>query len=278
MSPADMSEHDKLPIRSQHPLARFDPRARREFVVRGLLALSEVRDADYFFFKGEEHMLRLETDTALSYYEKALQIDAEHQSSLYYHAFCILMFKQDHKELDKLIADFSKLIELNPHHAGAYYCRAMTYYRQGVYFGSRTFEDGFYDKAVSDYTKSIELKPEGIKYYQRGRAFEQGGKYDSAISDFSKATELMPRYARAYTSRATAYCSRGEYDKAISDFGKVIEIQPDDASAYISRAFTYYRKQDYRKAWQDVSKAEELGGRVGKEFLKALRDASGQGM
>ena len=47
--PTDMAEREQSLIKGSAALARFDPRARKELVVRGLNALAEVKDADFFF-------------------------------------------------------------------------------------------------------------------------------------------------------------------------------------------------------------------------------------
>ncbi len=110
----DMSEHDKSLVSSQISLARFNPRSRRELAVRGLLALSEARDANFYFFKGEEHrilgekrLIRAAFAVASSYYEKALEIDPEHKDSLFAQGWCIPLHVGKHgdwgKAFDNLI-------------------------------------------------------------------------------------------------------------------------------------------------------------------------------
>jgi len=53
-----------------------------------------------------------------------------------------------------------------------------------------------YDKAIEDYTKSIELSPTNADaYYGRGRAYYYKMDQEKATADFNKAIELDPAFA-----------------------------------------------------------------------------------
>jgi len=68
--------------------------------------------------------------------------------------------------------------------------------------------------------------------YNRGNVYFDKGQHDRAISDFSKAIEINPNDAEAYNNRGFAYFNKGRYDLAISDYNKGIEINPRHAKAY----------------------------------------------
>jgi len=253
-----MAEHDKSLARSPHYLTRFDPKARKELVVRGLLALSELRDAGFYFLKGEEQRMRGNLDMAISYYEKALEIDPEHEDSLFARGWCYAFHQQQYGEYKKAIADFSKVIDMNPRHASAYYYRGIT-----LFVGAAGRVE--IDRAISDYTKAIELTQRhdsASAYFHRGHAYYVIGEHDKAISDYSMAIELNPRYVRAYTDRGSVYdYSKGDYEKAISDYNKAIEIDPGYIHSYTWRGSFYRRRGEYDKAIADHTKAIELNQR-----------------
>ena len=72
---------------------------------------------------------------------------------------------------------------MNPDFADAYYGRALSY---------RNLEK--YEKAVKDYSKSIELKPDDADmYYGRGLTYHYLGNYYYAVKDWEKAIELDPK-------------------------------------------------------------------------------------
>ena len=56
----------------------------------------------------------------------------------------------------------------------------------------------------------------------------QGRKeYDKAITDYTRVIELDPNYAAAYCNRGYAYAMKKEYDMATTDFKKCIELSDD---------------------------------------------------
>ena len=49
-----------------------------------------------------------------------------------------------------------------------------------------------YDKAISNFTKAIEINPSAEAYYRRGDTYVGKGHVDKAISEFNKAIEVNP--------------------------------------------------------------------------------------
>ena len=75
-----------------------------------------------------------------------------------------------------------------------------------------------YDKAIDDYTKTIELNPDDDEiYFQRGVAYSNLEQYDKAIDDFTKTIELNPDSAGTYNNRSNAYSNLQQYDKVLKD-------------------------------------------------------------
>lgn len=97
-----------------------------------------------------------------------------------------------------------------------------------------------YDRAIADYTKAIELKPDYAEAYNdRGFAYYLRAKpdYDHAIADYTRAIELRPNYPKAYNNRGVAYMAGGYgAAKSVPDFDRAIELKPDFRYAYINRA------------------------------------------
>jgi tetratricopeptide (TPR) repeat protein len=163
--------------------------------------------------------------------------------------------------------------------------KAMSDYSKGIEIHSRLpsaylrgvgyYRKGQYDKAISDFSRVLEINPRlAGAYSSRGIAYSKKGQYDKAISDYSKALEINPRLAGVYATRGVAYYRKGQYDKAISDYSRALEINPRLAGAYSSRGIAYFLKREYDKAWDDVYEAQNLGYQVDPGFLKALRRAS----
>jgi tetratricopeptide (TPR) repeat protein len=144
---------------------------------------------------------------------------------------------------------------------------AEAYNNRGIIYGSQ----GEYDKAINDYTKAIELKPAIAEAYNnRGLAYGYLGMYEKAIADYLKVIEINPDIAEAHNNLGMAYGNQGIYDKAIDGFTRAIELKPDYAQAYNNRAIAFYREGFMEKACLDFKKAEALGFEGAKENVARL--------
>ncbi len=131
---------------------------------------------------------------------------------------------------------------------------AEAYYKSG----NENYKKGDYDKAISDFTEAIRLKPKFAEAYNdRGAAYPRKSA-DKAISDFTEALRLNPNYALAYYNRCVAYDEKGDYDKAISDCTEAIRLNPKFAKAYYNRGIVYYNKGDYDRAVADFKSALQI--------------------
>ncbi len=89
-------------------------------------------------------------------------------------------------QMAEIMADFDKVIELDPKSAFAYYNK-----------GNMLVEAGDLTSALSAYSKAIDLKPDfGEAYYNRGYLYMRLGNKDAGVENLSKAGELgiVPSY------------------------------------------------------------------------------------
>jgi len=92
-----------------------------------------------------------------------------------------------------------------------------------------------FDKAYSDYSMAIELKPSFKEaYLERGLLQLVMKKLTGAIADFSKVIKLDSKNYVAYANRASANFILGKSDEALADIEKSIEINPDCAGCHYS--------------------------------------------
>ena len=61
-------------------------------------------------------------------------------------------------------------------------------------------------------------------YHNRAVAYELIGDIDRAIADYTKTIELAPEDAAAYDNRGRAYARKGDYTRAIADTEKSREL------------------------------------------------------
>ena len=152
-------------------------------------------------------------------------------------------------------ADYSKAIELNPESSQAYSSRG------GIYFWRKN-----YDMALTDYTKAIEVDPQNLyAYVWLGNTFHAMSKNDLALVEYAKALELYPDYKIAYYFRAIVFYDQAKYELAIIDYTTAIDVDP---SAYRLRGEAYYKLGKNENAISDFTKAVDLGDTSAKEKLK----------
>jgi tetratricopeptide (TPR) repeat protein len=125
--------------------------------------------------------------------------------------------------------------------------------------GDKCLQSKEYDKAIIEYTRAIELKPDFAEAYNN-RAYAYYSKYDGTgdpLSDLNRAIEIRPNFPHAYNTRGCVYMAGGNPDKAITDFTHAIQLQPDYPRAYRNRANAYLRKGHISLAVKDF---EQAGG------------------
>lgn len=128
-------------------------------------------------------------------------------------------------------------------------------YRHGV----ASVQKGDLDRAIQDFTRAIELKPDFVgAYTRRGVAYRKKGDLDHAIQDFTAAIRLKPDLPEAHTLRGYAYTEKGDLDRAIRDFTRAIALKPGIPEAYGRRGNAYGKKGDLDRAIQDFTRAIEL--------------------
>jgi tetratricopeptide (TPR) repeat protein len=116
-----------------------------------------------------------------------------------------------------------------------------------------------YDKAISEYTEAIRIKPNyAFAYQRRGTAYYFKPEYDKAIRDFTEAIRLDPNDAFSYLFRGDVYHKKEQYDKAISDITEGIRLDPNDAYGYNLRGRVHTEEQEYDKAISDFTEAIRL--------------------
>ena len=73
----------------------------------------------------------------------------------------------------------------------------------------------------------------------RGQGYTEKRDYKRAVVDFTKLVELKPNDAHAYALRGRAYLEKGSFYRAVFDFTDAIALKPDYADAYAGRGQAY---------------------------------------
>ncbi|RPH39611.1 MAG: tetratricopeptide repeat protein, partial [Planctomycetota bacterium] len=73
--------------------------------------------------------------------------------------------------------------------------------------------------------KSTRILQGDEQYLRRGLQRQSAGEHDKAISDFTKAIELNPNLAKAYAARGVSKEANGDGAGAKSDYSQSIQIE-----------------------------------------------------
>lgn len=125
------------------------------------------------------------------------------------------------KQYDLAIADFRRLVVLEPHHHGP---------RQNLAWAYKSA--GRYEQALQELNQLHDLFPQDDIYQNRALVFSAMGKYNDAIADCTRSIQMMEAQRPGpYWNRALDYEKLGKYPEAIADCKKVLEIDPNYSSA-----------------------------------------------
>lgn len=208
------------------------------------------KDASLYNNRGLAYYNLQQYDKAIADYTKAIEIRPDFADA-YYNRGLAYFKKGSSYNLEprrKAISDFTKAIELRPDFVDAYYMRAVTYTEQIHYhhkyttippkFPSKDMD--YYNKALADYYKALDLDPSYILAYQgMGNLFYRHGDWDLATKQYNKALnnkdEILKKVgeeglAGVYNSRGRNYLAAGKLEEAISDFTKAIELYKKGAN------------------------------------------------
>ena len=203
-------------------------------------ASAYVDRSNYYFKKGKF------TD-AIPDAKKAVDMNPSPEN--YYHLACMMYYSRDYgdRKIEKLI---EKSIEQNASNGWSYYYRAL--YNEAYGASNKTkftqTKDSYYDreairyyeKAVADYSKAIELNATPAWYVERARCKQTSRSHsdEDILSDYNKAVESYPAEKRwiGYSNRSDYYTSLKRYKEAIQDLDSCIATGRGTAFDYLKRA------------------------------------------
>jgi tetratricopeptide (TPR) repeat protein len=111
-------------------------------------------------------------------------------------------------------------------------------------------------------------------YFNRGLVYVAIGQSGKAISDFTRTIEIIPEFVEAYIHRGNTHVTMRQYDQAIQDFSRALEIDAELAEIYFRRALVCFAQGQYDNAWRDVHKIQSMGLPIPRGFLRNLHKVS----
>jgi tetratricopeptide (TPR) repeat protein len=120
-----------------------------------------------------------------------------------------------------------------------------------------------YDEALADFDTVISLNAGSPWYwYLHAETHRTIGQYNQALSDINQAVELSSEYVWGIMTRGRIQSELKNYDAAIADFNKAIEIDPNLFGAFLYRAETYQDMRDFERSESDYNRCIELKERA----------------
>jgi putative GTP pyrophosphokinase len=129
------------------------------------------------------------------------------------------LYAHNKNKFDEAIRFYSRILEMKPTNSIA----SLIYKHRGM----ANFAQSYYEDAVKDFSRSLELDPQSYKAaYYRGvvRAVEQ--QYAAAIDDFTLALKINPYQNFCFYRRGQAYYHLGDYPQALADCEAALVLDP----------------------------------------------------
>jgi len=172
---------------------------------------------------------------------------------------------EEKAEIEKIKQIFEQEINSSPNNTNAYI-------KRGHAFATCNMSDGgkqiFFDHAIADFTKAIELDDKAADAYLfRAGLYSQKNKHDFAFNDYTlviniDSNNIDTKKAEAYAFRGGIYTQKGDYDKALDDFNNAIQKNLKCKNAYTFRGGMYFQRgvqnkenANYDKAISDIDNA-----------------------
>lgn len=153
---------------------------------------------------------------------------------------------------DEFIDRINALIEQEPDNPDSFYKRAVAKSHQSAVKGE------YYDEALRDYRRAIELKGDEPDYWiGMIRMLVERNRLVEADTAFAEALEANPDSSRLRSFYSEYLARRGRQEEALAQLQEAIERNPDSAQPFLSLAVHYERSGNRQAAMQALEQAKQ---------------------
>ncbi|MBU3947277.1 MAG: tetratricopeptide repeat protein [Proteobacteria bacterium] len=130
--------------------------------------------------------------------------------------------------------------------------------------GDRYYQQGKYDLAFIQYTKSLSMDPNRLRVrYKTGQLFLVKGLNKEAGSEFQTIINVDAKYAMAYEGLGRVCLLNHDYENAKVNFQKAVQLNPSLWQSYNFLGIIYDRQNEYEKAIASYKAAISIQPEIG---------------
>ncbi len=222
---------------------------------------------------GNEHYKKKEWESALKYYDEAIQVYPK-ELTLFLNRAGV---NQEFKEYQKVIEDCNHVIE-----------NTFDFVKKGRAYGRIGFayqEMENFDAAIEAFNKSLlenndirikdalknitklKEKIEAERYINpelaevhnnKANELYKAGKFPDALKEYNETIKRNPSNAKYYSNRSACYTKLMEFSYACKDCDKALEIDPKYLKAFQKKASCHIMMKELHKALDTYEKALKL--------------------
>jgi serine/threonine protein kinase/uncharacterized protein HemY len=119
--------------------------------------------------------------------------------------------------------------------------------------GYLDYANGFYEQAVAEYRRAIELEPnDGTTHMWLGKAYEDNNHTDEELSELQRAAQLDPTNPRAYQELGAFYLHRSQFEVGARYHKKAVDLAPEEPNLRFNLAVAYMNSGQFSDAEREL--------------------------
>ena len=229
-------------------------------------------DNSRFFLDGVKQKSLGNTEQAINFFQKAIEVNPEEPAAHY--ELAKLLVKKN--KLDEALYETQRAAELDPDNDWYKLLLANIYEKKGQYQESLEVWEELVQKNPDNIEYKFELagkyifageKKKAIELFdeieeragineqlsiQKQKLYQSLGEEEKAIGEIQKLIQNNPAESRYYALLAEAYMNQGNREKALEAYKKISEIDPEDPYVHISLSDFYRKSGEQEKAFEEL--------------------------
>jgi tetratricopeptide (TPR) repeat protein len=115
------------------------------------------------------------------------------------------------------------------------------------------------DKAIAEYEKTLELKPDwALAHFRMAQDYQKQGRTDEAVAQWGLATRYDPQFYAAYDLLSAAYARQGNLKKAIEAYSPMLNYPPARMPTHYQLGIWYAQLGEVPQAREHLEAYREL--------------------